>query len=340
MLLQCRNQHFPRQRQESFLEAARQRYRPFDQRRDLIQQGAADQRAAAEFGRHRRDSFPDQFAAYFEVGKHKPALAQRRLIAPGGAEPNRLRRMKAMPPCQVARLRVQNIRGNDILAVQHDQPMHRPDKLGCAGSPVHATWNRQRLEGRPHDARQQLADRRATLATDVEEERALAFVEFLQRFQGRPATLCEGQRGAGGLTRGVERGAHRRAPALDVLIGLLRRQSFHEHGQSPRRRERQYASKGQPGALETAAHAGPECELQGAQRLGRQFLGAQLDQEIAPLDLHERAPVTLFAAPVPVPLPAATGVPSWRASIGNPSASRLAKYACATALANVLTRKM
>src|SRR5205823_10634003 len=65
--------------------------------------------------------------------------------------------------------------------------------------------------------------------------------------------------------------------------------------------------------------------LQGGQGPGRQLLGADLEEEIAPLGLHAAAPAaaagTLFSS-------------------GKPSAARLSRYAFATALARVRTRRM
>ena len=52
VILQRRNQHFTRQREEALFEATGQRYRPFHQRRDFIQQRIADQCAPAELHGH------------------------------------------------------------------------------------------------------------------------------------------------------------------------------------------------------------------------------------------------------------------------------------------------
>ena len=56
MVLQRRDQHLSRQRQEALLEAAGERHRPFHQRRDLIEQRVAHQRPAAELRRNGGDA--------------------------------------------------------------------------------------------------------------------------------------------------------------------------------------------------------------------------------------------------------------------------------------------
>src|SRR6185503_20085454 len=101
--------------------------------------------------------------------------------------------------------------------------------------------------------------------------------------------------------------------------GLLRGHSLDVHRQAPRGRKGHQSARFEPGILEPRADAGSERTLQRAQRFGRQLLGSQLHQEVALLDGH------------------ATASTAGLANIGNPSASRLAKYACATALASART---
>src|SRR6185437_14935703 len=96
----------------------------------------------------------------------------------------------------------------------------------------------------------------------------------------------------------------------------------------------------EPCAFQCAAQACGKRQLQGAQGLGRQLLGPYFHEEVVSLGgLHAGAPAVGLPLPVWVPFAPAAADPA-AANIGKPSASRLAKYACATALANALTRRM
>src|ERR1700687_780459 len=82
-----------------------------------------------------------------------------------------------------------------------------------------------------------------------------------------------------------------------------------------------------PRLVEARREARDEGLLQGGERLGRQLLGADFKEEIAPLGLHATAPAAAASA-------GGTGFSS-----GKPSAARLSRYAFATALASVRTRR-
>src|SRR6267378_4085210 len=113
-----------------------------------------------------------------------------------------------------------------------------------------------------------------------------------------------------------------------MLLGLLGGEALHPHREPSRRGKAHELTVRQARLVEPCAEARHEGLLQGGERAGRQLLGADFKQEIAPLGLHATAPAAAAAA-------GGTGFSS-----GKPSAARLSRYALATALASVRTRRM
>src|SRR5256884_6693983 len=210
-------------------------------------------------------------------------------------------------------------------AVQHHHPVHRAHEQGGARPPVHATRDRQRIERRLHQSRQQRHGALAGPATQEEQERPLALVQALQRLDARAATLGERKRGPRRLACCIERRVQRRSAALEVLLGLLRGESLHPHGEPPRGGKADELTVRQIRLVESRGESGDERLLQGGERAGRQLLGADLEEEVAPLGLRAAAPAAAAGAAF---------------SSGKPSAARLSRYAFATALASVRTRRM
>ena len=87
VILQRRDQHFARQREEALLEAAGDRHRPFDQRRDFIEQRLArSARGRPALRRQRADLRADALArARRSRAITRPRLEQRPLVAGGRA---------------------------------------------------------------------------------------------------------------------------------------------------------------------------------------------------------------------------------------------------------------
>src|SRR5256884_2610921 len=210
-------------------------------------------------------------------------------------------------------------------AVQHHHPVHRAHEQGGARPPVHATRDRQRIERRLHQSRQQRHGALAGPATQEEQERPLALIQALQRLDARAATLGERQRGPRRPTCRIERRVQRWSAALEVLLGLLRGESFHPHGEPPWGSKADELTVRQTRLVEPRGELGDERLLQGRERAGRQLLGADLEEKVAPLGRHAAAPAagggTLF-------------------STGKPSAARLSRYAFPPPLPKARTRRM
>ena len=97
----------------------------------------------------------DARAASLEIGAHV-ALLQRREIAARGAQRNRLAGMEAMAARHAPGGDAEDLARHDRVAVQHDDPVHGPHELGLAVAPAHAPRDRERVERRLDDARQEL----------------------------------------------------------------------------------------------------------------------------------------------------------------------------------------
>ena len=163
---------------------------------------------------------------------------------------------------------------------------------------------------------------------------ALRCLEPLERRDVGAAATCKCVGSLRGGALGVECGLDGWSAPLDGAIRLLLDESPDAHGEAPRRRETLDCTVLQPGIVQALLDAVRERFREREQRLGRQLLGADLDQEIAPGCHH----ATSVGSSVPdtADLEAGAELPS----IGKPSASRLAKYASATPRASVRTRRM
>ena len=96
MILHRRDRHFLRQLQVALVEMPEQRHRPFDQRRDFIEQRVFDDCVAAARLRERQRSAADQLAPLGDVCDDV-SLLQRLDIFRRARDRQRSRRVKAMP---------------------------------------------------------------------------------------------------------------------------------------------------------------------------------------------------------------------------------------------------
>src|SRR5256885_706735 len=188
-----------------------------------------------------------------------------------------------------------------------------------------AARNRQRIERVLRQPRQQGHRALAGPAAQEEQERPLAFIQALQRLHVRAATLGERERSTRRRPGRIERRADRWAAALEMLFGLLRGEALHPHGEPPWGGKADELPVREARLVEARGESRHQGLLQGGERAGRQLLGADFKEEIAPLGLHAAAPA------------AAVGT---LCSSGKPSAARLSRYVLATALASVRTRRM
>jgi hypothetical protein len=299
--------------------SSRKRHGPFHQGRDLIEQGVGDHRHAAEalsLGRH---ALADGLAPLVDVGQDLAAPVQRRDVGRGRRDAQRLRCHEAMAEGQVRRGDAQHLAGHHILAEQHQHPVHRAYELRLAGAPAHAPGDRQCVERGLHDARQQARGRRARLGAAIHQPRALRRLEALERPDLDAASLREGEGCLHRRALRIEGRLDRRTAALDRAIGLSLREPAHAHREPPRCGEALDGTVLEPGLAESPGDSVGKRSGQCQQRLRRQFLSADLDQEIAAAGAHRVASAVGTAL-----------VSAWRDaertpfSIGKPSASRLA----------------
>ena len=314
MVLQRRDQHLARQREEALLEAPGEGRRPLHQRGHLVEQRLADERATPVLGRERRDARADQLAAAREIGDHAPRLLEASGIARRRGERDLPRRHEAMAARAVAGGDAEQCRRHDVPAEHQHDPVHRAHEFRAAAAPAHALGDRQPVERGLHDASQQRGGRGARPDAGVIEELALRLLDAAELGDGRAAGLGERGRGAGRRAIRRERRADRGALALQFLVRLVLGDAAHEQREPARCGVALDLAVADAGGGEAREDAVTEGGGQGRQGLRRQLLGADLDQQVA------RAHAWLPAAGAPSG--GSTCGTTVRA-IGKPSASRL-----------------
>ena len=322
VLLHRGDQHFGRQFEELRVESSRQRDRPFDQARDLVEQRVVDDGDAIQLRGRGGDAGSNAVAPCIHVRHDLAALEQRPDVRRRARDPERLRCHEAVAVGDVARLLAEDFRLDDVLAPQHQHPVHRTHEQRFAGAPAHALGDRQRIERRRDDGGEQVHGARTGLGATEDEPFTLGRLDLLERRDVDAAATRERE---GGLRRGtvrIERGLHGRAALFERTVRLLFDELLHAHGQPARGRECLERLVRDAGVLESLGHAFGKRRAQVEQRLGRQFFGADLDQEIAG-GAHARPPVGRpFSGSGGSTCK--IGEPPLLCSIGNPSASRLA----------------
>ena len=279
MVLHRRDQHFGRQLEETRLECARERHRPFGQRGHLVEHRGIDDRLPA-FGLGRgHGAGPDALAPRLEIGAHE-SLLQGGEVAARGAQRDRFARMKTMAAGHAPGGDAEDLPVDHLLAVQHDDPMDRPHELHGSGAPAHAPRDRNRVERGLDDAREEFGGRLTRASRAAEEELALVVVETGEFVDFHAAGLGKSGRGAGRLAGGVERGRDRRPAALDALLRLAIEELGHLHGEAARREIGLGGGVREARGLEAGLDAVAEGRAERREALGRHFLRADLDQEV------------------------------------------------------------
>src|SRR5204863_5381504 len=115
----------------------------------------------------------------------------------------------------------------------------------------------------------------------VHEPGALVGLELLERGHLDAAALRETEQRLARIALGVEARARRRTAALERLVGLARADRTDQHREAARAPERARARRlARDAALgKSGDHAVAKRLRELGQRLGRQFLGAELDQQ-------------------------------------------------------------
>ena len=280
-----------------------------------------------DFGGRRGNGHANALAPRGEVCDHEPPLAQQALVGRGSGERDRSRGVETMTVGVASGAGVEERRGNDVAAEEHDHPVHRAHEHRLPLAPVHAPRNRQLIERPLHQGGQQLHRGLPGARADEEEKRPLALIEPLEGGDAAAAALGEGERGARRRATGIEGGAERGSASFQMLLGLRSGEALHVHGKSAGRGKTRNAPMVQPRLVEACGESCGEGLLERAQRLRRQLLGADLDQEVLVSAAHWPARAAL---PPGARLPACSASPAARRacgvfSSGKPSDSRLAR---------------
>ena len=190
---QCRGHGLPRQLKKRLVEAADDGHRPFNERRDLVVKRFAAHRLPAGGFRCGLNAVANHRAPSKKVGDDMPVIFQRRKVAVGRCDRNGIGAMKTVAPRLPAGRNTQHLSVNDVVAMQHDNPVHRPHKLNLVSAPAHAAGNRQSLERIVDEARQQCAGGLPLLNAFMNEPGALVGFPSIEFGDVDTALLCERQ---------------------------------------------------------------------------------------------------------------------------------------------------
>ncbi len=273
------DQRLGRHLEEGLIERACDRDRPFGQVRDLVEQRIGQARRQSG-RRDARDLAAHARAPLGRIGQHL-RVAQRIQPCIGGRDRHRTGMVETVAARFAPRRDAEQPGGDDFLAVQHDQPVHRPHERVFVIAPAHRPWNRQRLECVGEDLRNAFGGPRTGPVRAVHEPRALVGFEFFECGHVDAAALRETGQGARRFTIRVEaRGQRRPAPLLH-LVRLGRCDARNPRGQAPRRAtgSRVCDIRRDAALDEAVADATRECACEFVERLRRQFLGADLDEQ-------------------------------------------------------------
>ena len=207
-----------------------------------------------------------------------------------------------MPLCLPAAACAEDLGIDDLVPVQHDDPVHGPHKLDVTVTPAHATRDRHGQQRGLDNVADELGHGLARFPGRVHEPLALVGGNPAELADVDAAFLRERRCRRFRVAVVVERDGHGRPFHLDFTIGLALGEVVDSQGQATRARKRHHAIERQALLIEPGLHATGERIDQGGQRLRRQLFGADLDEQVR----HATCSLS----------PAAT--------IGKPSASRLA----------------
>ncbi len=320
VILHGRDRDFRRQFQELRIEATGKRYRPLDQRRHFVEQLVFDDRRAIEAGCDGGHTLADGLASFVYVDHHPAAFLQCADVCPRARDANRLRGHEPVAVGQVAGANPQDLAGHYVAAKDHQHPVDRPHELGLARTPAHALGDGQPVQCCLDNGWHQAHGAGAGFGPPVHHPDSLGSLELFKLGHLGAAAAREGERSLGGRALCIECGLQRWTAPLDRPVGLLFDQPPHAHRKASRRGVALDGPVHEAGAIESFRDAVCEGSRKRRQGLWRQFLGADLDQEVA---LGHQATSGGEEGTFSFSVRAEKeNVPSSR-SIGKPSASRL-----------------
>ena len=262
MVLHGADQRLGRHLQKPPIEITGQRHRPFHQRRHLVEQFRLDDRLPPQLGGHRLGLGADRRAALGEVGDNPTGVGQLPDVIGRSLQADRLGMVEAMAARLPARRDPHQHGGNDLVAEQQNEPVHRPHEFIVAIAPAHPLGDRQSGEGGFDQTGDEIGGRRTRFGADVDQPDAL--IGFLALQFGDRDTAGPGKAfgGLGRVTGRIEGGAQRGTTPFHPAVGLALRQVLDQQRQPAGGGEMMQGGVGPTGFFQSLAEALLESQRQ------------------------------------------------------------------------------
>jgi hypothetical protein len=227
----------------------------------------------------------DLRAALLERGDHLALCLQPGGIVVGMAQGDGALREETVTAGAPAGREAEHRAGHHLRAVQHDQAVRRPHELRVARAPAHHLGDRQARERSLHEPREHVGELRPRHRALDQVDEALAGLQLRERGRIDPVFACEAGDGFG---RRLDRGTLH-------LLAQVRRLGEHAgngDGQAAGRREvaRHAVGAAQARAFQVVHQVVAEGASERLERLRRQLLGEQLDEQGVRLRHADRLP--------------------------------------------------
>ena len=220
----------------------------------------------------------------------------------------------------VARFQAEDFSINHLLTEQHQQPLHRPDKLGTPGSPAHALGNGQIVQGVADDLPEQIASGLTFFHRAIDQPCTFGGIFLLKVGKRDPIGTGKTECRLAGIALGVVSGSHSRPFAFKVLVRLGGIQTGNQQRQTTGGSKRFAAVKADLRFFQPGNNALGERFAKGFQRLWRQLFGTQLDQKVGGIAVNSSSHYFSSCASC-----ARTSLRIASSAMGKPSACRLSK---------------
>ena len=220
VLLHRGDQRFGRYLEEAFLEAARQRARPFDQAAHFVQQCFVDDGNAAELGGPGAYLRRDIGTPCRVVGDDAALIAQSALVIGGTFQRDARGSVHAMAASLAAGLDAEHFARHHGAAVKHDDPVHGTHEFRAPRTPAHALCDRQCGERTLEQRGQQRGRGLARYVLAMRKALALLAGNAQQRIDLDATATRKPERGTRWLAIGVEGGRYRGSEFFHHRIGL------------------------------------------------------------------------------------------------------------------------
>ncbi len=220
MILDGRDDHFPRKRQKPLLEAPGDGDRPLDQCRHFVEERLFDQRRAAGRLRRRRHAGAHLLAAYCKI-RHDLGALQARFIRLRRFERYRPRRVESVSDGQPDRWQSPSTSAGTTSSPYKGKngAVHRADELRVARAPAHAPRDGQRGDGGIHDSREQSHGGGPPLGAAKNEPCPLVGHQPFQLAHRDAAIAGEGAGCLRGRPSGIEGVRSRRSAPFHLPVG-------------------------------------------------------------------------------------------------------------------------